>query len=698
MANYKKPEPNEVEEYIRAKFGDNYKILKGGKEIGFPCICGCDDDRRQGEEYHCNINTETGVWHCFKCDHKGHLYTLKKHFGDLPIKISGRALSANKLAEKCYNDLPEKYRKYFKDRGISDKNIEKYKLGYGKFNGVEWLTIPIIVDEECKFIKLRRLPESNESPKYKCDRQANSLVFGGDSLLKSSSDSVMICGGELDKIIGEQMDFGMPIITSTAGEATFKDEWIERYLKGRRFIYICLDNDKTVIESTIRLANRIIKINSNVSILKITIPQELGEGADLTDVYKKGFTAEQLLEKAELIAGLPLIDGGSFKEMWIDELAAVLDSTIKCDKINKVVIFLAMLLTYTDGDQVTVFLNSQSSAGKTHLVVEVSKYFPESDVKAYGKITPTAFYYDEEATITDESGRAIIDLSRKIMLFLDQVNTKLQENLRPVLSHDKKEIVALITNKGKNGANTSKRVIIRGFPSPFFCSANLRMDEQEMTRAILLSPEISKEKIEAGVQMAGERMRNEAGFDRMIGEDSERRKLMDRVIFIKNSGIKGVIIPKELDIIEYYKSIDHNLTPQSQRDIKKFISIVKAFALLNLSLREQRDGFLIASEDDVCNAYEIWDYLSKSQQYNIPPQILDFYKNFVLEAFKDNGEQPLLMDDIITFYYQRTGKPINNELLRKSFIPVLESAGLITRERSKFDGRKLLIKPMIMEI
>lgn len=83
------------------------------------------------EEYHFNINTETGQYHCFKCNENGNLITLKKHFGDLQKKSTTQSVrnknrmptTMSKVAEVCHNNLPPEYRKYFQDRGITDENI-----------------------------------------------------------------------------------------------------------------------------------------------------------------------------------------------------------------------------------------------------------------------------------------------------------------------------------------------------------------------------------------------------------------------------------------------------------------------------------------------------------------------------------------------------------------------------------------------
>lgn len=702
------PKPGEVLEYIQSKNLD-YKEMQGGKEIAFPCpFNGCDDDKRPSEEFHCNIDTKTGQYYCHKCSAKGNLITLKRHFGDLPEPAlkkpitkptKPKKMNPLRMADNCHRDLPDKYRQYFKERGITDENIDKYKLGYGEFYGKNWLTIPIIENGQCSLIKLRQLPESSDKPKYRAwPSGGGSAVYGETELQRSSSDSVLLCGGELDKIIAEQMNFGMPVICGTAGEATFKDEWIEKCFKGRREVYICLDNDETGKRSTVEIGKRIAEKYPNISVFKVTIPEKLGEHSDLTDANLAGYTTQRLLETAELIAGASPIDVSKFSEMTIKDLIKVLSTTIKFDDINKVVVCLGMLSTYTDEDQMNVFLAAQSSSGKSYLVQQVLAYFPETDVKVFGKVTPTAFYYAQDLSTTDENGLIIVDLERKILIFLDQMDYQLQENLRPLLSHDKKEITFLNTNRTHSGTNNAKEGILRGFPSTFFCSANLQMDEQEQTRAFVISPETSQAKIEAGIDLVQEKSYDKTSFDANLANNPERKLLADRIIYIKGLHVKNIIIPKTFEVEKRFKTaIRGKLQPRHQRDIQHLNSLIKAFALLNAPTRERRDDDVVAKIQDVDAAFEVWKHLNRSQEYGISPETLDFYENIVLPCFneqkdRDSATIGVSMNDLLGFCAANS-LSAKQDYWRKQHLPSLIRSGLISEEKNPNDKRNKIFIP-----
>ena len=724
VQTYSDPNPGEVLAFIESK-GFEYK--ERGEEIMFPCLNGCDDDDRESEKYHCSINTTTGQYHCFKCEAKGNLLTLKRLFGDSgerktimsnetakaetttktnkSTNLDNKSLNtAVRNAHKKLMNNAELRNRLMKERGLSLVELNTYSIGYGEFYNREWITIPVIEDGECKLIKLRRMLDETEGPKYMVypPEGCGSTVFGATELKKSGSSSVLICGGEFDKIIGDKMKFGMPVITSTAGEGTFKDEWIDALLDGRQKVYICLDNDNKGKTATEEIANRIATRLNNVSVYNIPIPEELGDKADLTDAYKAGYTAEQLLEKAALIAGDEPATASDFAEMGIDDLIDVLNLTIRYDDMNKVILFLAMLSTYTEEDQMNVFLNAKSSSGKTYLVSEVAKLFPKIDVKKYARVSPTAFYYDIDSMSVDEAGENVLDLKKKILIFLDQIDTHLQEMLRPFMSHDDKKLPFMLTNRNKSGTNAASKGYILGFSSTFFCSANMRMDEQEGTRAILLSPEISQEKIEAGIDLVQDSSGNTSEYNAKIANNLARKNLIKRIGFIRDLNIQHIILPKELNVGERFKAtLPKKKQARNQRDARQFNSLIKTHALLNAMHREVRGNDIVANEQDVQAGLRIWEFLGRSQSFGVPPQTLDFYDQFIIPAFRKKNPSGKTFDGITikelsVFYQINAGETLNQELLRKQYLPVLEDAGLINCIKDPNDKRQQLIVPQIL--
>ncbi len=167
--------------------------------------------------------------------------------------------------------------------------------------------------------------------------------------------------------------------------------------------------------------------------------------------------------------------------MTAKDLIDVLGLTIKKDEENKIVSFLCQLSAYTDSCQFNISFNAPSSTGKSFIPTEIARLFPAQDVKEIGYCSPTAFFHDTGEYNKELEGY-MVDLSRKILIFLDQPHTQLLERLRPVLSHDQKEIRLKITDKSQKHGLRTKNVIVKGFPAVIFCTAGLTIDEQEATR------------------------------------------------------------------------------------------------------------------------------------------------------------------------------------------------------------------------
>ena len=177
-----------------------------------------------------------------------------------------------------------------------------------------------------------------------------------------------------------------------------------------------------------------------------------------------------------------------FPPLTVERLTDVLSLTIKEDRINKLITFLAFLSAYTEDSQFNISFNAPSSSGKSYIPIEVAALFPKEDVMKVGYCSPTAFFHDKGIYNKEREGY-FMDLQRKILIFLDQPHTLLLAHLRPLLSHDEKEIRIKITDKSQKFGLKTKNVFVVGYPSVVFCSAGLKIDEQEATRFLLLSPE-----------------------------------------------------------------------------------------------------------------------------------------------------------------------------------------------------------------
>ena len=389
-------------------------------------------------------------------------------------------------------------------------------------------------------------------------------------------------------------------------------------------------------------------------------------------------------------------DISKFKPLTSSDLVDILGLTIKHDEENKIATFLCQLSAFTEDSQFNISFNAPSSTGKSYIPTEVARLFPMIDVKLLAYSSPTAFFHDN-GTWDKEKKEYNIDLSRKILIFLDQPHNDLVTRLRPLLSHDDKKITHKITDKTQKYGLKTKTINILGYPAVIFCSAGMIIDEQEATRFLLLSPNINQEKIRAGIEETIKKEIDHDNYSKWLEEKPERILLKERILAIKHERIKYIKITNEYEIKEKFLSTKILLKPRHQRDIKRIISLIKSFALLNLWFRDKDGSTITANDDDIHEAFALWNKISVSQELNLPPYIYEIYEKLILPAYQEKfckTKLGITRQDIMKKHYQVYNNLIDDAKLRQQILPMLETAGLIIQEKNDLsDKRKIFIYP-----
>ncbi len=381
-----------------------------------------------------------------------------------------------------------------------------------------------------------------------------------------------------------------------------------------------------------------------------------------------------------------------FPQLSSQELIDVLGVTIKKDDGNKLLTFLCALSAYTEASQFNVLYSAPSSSGKSYIPIEIAALFPPEDVLEIGYCSPTAFFHDT-GHYTKEARGYTLDLSRKIVIFLDQPHTLLLQHLRPLLSHDKKEFHLKITDKSERGGLRTKNVFIKGFPAVIFCTGNLRMDEQEATRSLLLSPETTQEKLHQAVH---ERIRKEADaptYRTTLAQHPQRQMLKARIAAIKAARIADIKIASTVRIERWFIEKSHALRPRDTRDVGRLMSLVKAFALLNLWDRQREEGIIVAHDGDVEAALQIWQQVSESQEHNLPPYVFHLFREVITPAYEAQ-RHGLTRQEIMKRHFEVYRRHMADWQLRQQILPMLETAGLIVQEPDQQDRRKMVVIPV----
>ena len=289
-------------------------------------------------------------------------------------------------------------------------------------------------------------------------------------------------------------------------------------------------------------------------------------------------------------------------------------------------------------------------------------------------------------TYDEETNELHVDLERKIIIFIDQPRSDLLARLRPLLSHDKKILESHIVDKNSQWGNKTKVTLIHWFSTVIFCTASSWLDEQEATRMVLLSPEISDSKIRASINGTVNSSWSDKSYRDKIEFDIWRSNLKDRIQMIKDAHINEIFIPNTEAVSRLFLEDMTSLKPRHQRDITKFLSIIKSLALLNFQNRERKWSDIFANQADIDEAYKIWKKIQPEQEYGVSPYLLKLYTEVFLEAYKDYGIKNdweyvgIPRRNVISKHSEVYGSNLSDATWRQQIEPSLINAWLISSE------------------
>jgi DNA primase len=214
------------------------------------------------------------------------------------------------LAAKYHQALPERLRTYLNSRGIPDAIIDRYFLGW---NGSR-ITIPVFNEKGiCASFRLAKDPDdSSDAPKMLSMRGSSVDLYGWEAL-RLKPQRVAICEGEFDRLVLAAN--GFPAVTSTGGAGSFDPEWADAFADIPE-VFICFDRDEAGRKGALRVSRMITHAKL------VELPEEVGEGGDITDFFVRlGRNAgdfEKLLAQAISAPPEPESDSKPAKPLRLD--------------------------------------------------------------------------------------------------------------------------------------------------------------------------------------------------------------------------------------------------------------------------------------------------------------------------------------------------------------------------------------------
>ncbi|MBI2184983.1 MAG: hypothetical protein HYU39_08510 [Thaumarchaeota archaeon] len=409
----------------------------------------------------------------------------------------------------------------------------------------------------------------------------------------------------------------------------------------------------------------------------------------------------------------------------LDDLLSHLSLTVKRDNLTKVILALVAHSANTS-NPLNLFMKGGSSIGKTYTTVQATRYFPEKGVWYLGGLSPTALVHgygqledyqnnpitesygedgkirywvnDEDVTkqIREIVGEAhyAIDLKGKILVFLESPHIETYNFLRPILSHDKKEITYKFTDKTSKGKLSTRTVVVRNWPATIFCTTDARWMAEMVSRSLTISPEESQEKYKEANSLTAGKFAFPESSDLELEEIQMRvRKTTQDSLYVA----KG-LIPFSYKLVEVLPSTEG----ADMRHFTQYLSLIQQSALLNMGSRPvltfinpsnklDRKQFVVATRDDFSLFDSIFRQYAASTRAGIPNRAIELFTKVLLPNKHPDG-QPVALSarEISNKVMEVLNIKRSQKQLRDYELKHLEQADYVKKYKNPDNKREVL--------
>lgn len=385
----------------------------------------------------------------------------------------------------------------------------------------------------------------------------------------------------------------------------------------------------------------------------------------------------ELKEKALVLLKEPTI---------IEKFIEHQDRYLSMDQTVRKLLLLACSSAYGDYP-LNIGLMQVFSSGKTTTTIQTAKYFPNAWF--LGALSPKALIH-EKGEYDEERQGFIIDLQKKILVFLDEPQFETLQMLKPLLSHDKYETEYKYVDK--QSGETVKSVL-RGFPSVIFCSPKSRYTMEYCSRWFTASPQTNPEKIRKVITAKGKKASEPQQ------EDIEL-EIWRKAFEILSQETYKVVIPYATNLSECFRA----KKPSDMRYFDLFLALIKATTILHAFQRENTQNHLTATIQDYEIAYSVFHEIETPTTLGLGQNVLDFFQNIIMPIWEERKTmleqyQIITYDDLLAKYQETYEESTSRSTIRENYLHPLEQKGLIDFEDDPTDKRKrnIIVKDTIPE-
>jgi hypothetical protein len=440
-------------------------------------------------------------------------------------------------------------------------------------------------------------------------------------------------------------------------------------------------------------------------------------------------------------------------------------------------IFYTMLSAYTN-NPLNLAINSPSGEGKNYVLRKVAENFPKEDVMFLAGMTDKALFhragklvvknesgaYDDieglikeyDARIEDiqselantndrilkqglkaqiktvedakkdlyKDAKKLIDLSHKILIFLDTPRFELFNAIMSLLSHDNYEVEYEYADSTSTGIRT-KVNIIRGYPAVFFAQAldfsHYKRYPEIKRRFNVTNPKMDKDKYKAAIELIGKKFSYpDFIYQAIVVSNSKKERVREIIRGLRENilNVCGAVEPGSNNVIvPFDEVIINSLQTSKAHDMTiayRLFSYLSLLPIVNIDKRPRivfrKKGEPItqimpfATYDDLEQAIFLMQYAS-----GVRPFILEWYYQVFIKTYNakaepdskifESGEKiedriAVTSEQLVIATKEIQNKSFTNKKVLEGFLEPLMNEGYIDKQESAINHRNNIYYPI----
>ena len=335
------------------------------------------------------------------------------------------------------------------------------------------------------------------------------------------------------------------------------------------------------------------------------------------------------------------------------------------DESNLILTFLVMLSCKT-GHPLNLEMIGQSASGKTYMALTARNGMPPWMVSVLAGASREALKYDYDEV--DAEGNFISYVDGKCIIILEKDESlAFMRRMKPLMSGDDTELIWKTPIRNElTGEIETKSFIIKGQPSFITLTTRNPMEDEQVTRQLLMTPDTRPEKVKAVV--AGSLMARARPEELALHEDLDLcQASMGR---LKKLHVRNIFAPL---LVEFFPA----RSAQHQRDVKKVLSIVDSLAVLHQKQRPQEEingeTYVLASIEDNILALALSDLVLRASLSGVPD---DTWMVFLEMCKMEEAGRSLTEDSILQWLHIHAFN-CSKQMMKDKYLNTLHDAGLL---------------------